>query len=174
MKWKSLSCVWLFATPRTVVHGILQARILEWVAFPFSKESSQPRDQTQVSCMQADSLPAELSGNKHYPYSFTKVIRLGARDGGWVWRHCASSCISTWGTVTHAMLLFTAQLCLTLWDPMHCSPWNSPGQNTGVDSLSLLQGSFPTQGLNLGFSHCRWIIYQLSYKRIPPLLFFFF
>ena len=32
-----------------IVHGILQARILEWVAFPFSKESSQPRDQTQVS-----------------------------------------------------------------------------------------------------------------------------
>ena len=30
-------------------HGILQARILEWVAFPFSKGSSQPRDQTQVS-----------------------------------------------------------------------------------------------------------------------------
>ena len=54
------------------------------------------------------------------------------------------------------------------------SPWNSAGQNTGVDSLSLLQGSFPTQGLNLGFSHCRWIIYQLSYKRIPHLLFFFF
>ena len=31
------------------VQGILQARILEWVAFPFSRESSQPRDQTQVS-----------------------------------------------------------------------------------------------------------------------------
>ena len=31
------------------VHGILQARILEWVAFLFSRESSQPRDQTQVS-----------------------------------------------------------------------------------------------------------------------------
>ena len=33
------------------VHGILQARILEWVALPFSRESSQPRDQTQVSCI---------------------------------------------------------------------------------------------------------------------------
>ena len=32
-------------------HGILQARILEWVAFPFSRGSSQPRDQTQVSCI---------------------------------------------------------------------------------------------------------------------------
>ena len=37
------------ATPWTVVHGILQARILEWVAFPFSRESSQPRDGAQVS-----------------------------------------------------------------------------------------------------------------------------
>ena len=33
------------------VHGILQARILEWVAFPFSRGSSQPREQTQVSCI---------------------------------------------------------------------------------------------------------------------------
>jgi len=34
-----------------IVHGILQARILEWVAFPLSRGSSQPRDQTQVSCL---------------------------------------------------------------------------------------------------------------------------
>ena len=37
--------------PHGRVHGILQARILEWVAIPFSKGSSQPRDQTQVSCI---------------------------------------------------------------------------------------------------------------------------
>ena len=48
-KWKSLSCVSHFVTPWTLVHGILQAKILEWVAFPFSRESSQPRDWTQVS-----------------------------------------------------------------------------------------------------------------------------
>ena len=42
------------------------------------------------------------------------------------------------------------------------SPWNSPGQNTGVGSLSLLQGIFPTQGLNPGLPHCRWILYQMS------------
>ena len=33
------------------IHGILQARILEWVVFPFSRGSSQPKDQTQVSCL---------------------------------------------------------------------------------------------------------------------------
>jgi len=37
--------------PGSSVHGILQARILEWVAMPFSRGSSQPRDQTQVSCI---------------------------------------------------------------------------------------------------------------------------
>ena len=38
------------------------------------------------------------------------------------------------------------------------SPWNSPGQNTGVGSLSLLQGIFPTQGSNPGLPHCRRIL----------------
>ena len=47
------------------------------------------------------------------------------------------------------------------------SPWNSPGQNTGVGSLSLFQGIFPTQGLKPGLPHCRWILYQLSHKRRP-------
>ena len=41
------------------------------------------------------------------------------------------------------------------------SPWNSPGQNTGVGSLSLLQGIFPTQGLNQGLLLCRQILYLL-------------
>ena len=39
------------ADPVTPVHGILEARILEWAALPFSRGSSQPRDQTQVSCV---------------------------------------------------------------------------------------------------------------------------
>ena len=41
------------------VHGILQAGILEWVTFPFSRGSSQPRDRAQVSCIVGDSLPTE-------------------------------------------------------------------------------------------------------------------
>ena len=44
------------------------------------------------------------------------------------------------------------------------SPWNPPGHNTGVGSLSLLQEIFPTQGSNLGLPHCRQILYQLSPK----------
>ena len=65
--WKSLSCVWLFATPRTIA---LQAplsmefsrQILEWVAIPFSRESSQSRDKTQLPTLQVDSLPSEPPG----------------------------------------------------------------------------------------------------------------
>ena len=44
------------------------------------------------------------------------------------------------------------------------SPWNFPGQNTRVGSLSLLQGILPTQGLNPDVPHCRQILYQLSHK----------
>ena len=46
--WKSLSCLTLCKPMDYTVHGTLQARILKWVAFPFSRGSSQPRDQTQV------------------------------------------------------------------------------------------------------------------------------
>ena len=62
------SHVWFFATLWTVTHqaplsmGFLQARTLEWVAMPSSRESFQPRDWTQVSHMAADSLPSEPKG----------------------------------------------------------------------------------------------------------------
>ena len=52
------SCLMLCDPMDYTVHGILQARIL-WVAFPYSRGSSKPRDQTQVSCIAGDSLPAE-------------------------------------------------------------------------------------------------------------------
>ena len=57
-KGKSLNSVWLYDPMDYIVHGILQARILEWVAFPFSKGSSQPRS----LALQANSLPAEPQG----------------------------------------------------------------------------------------------------------------
>ena len=58
----------------------------------------------------------------------------------------------------------------SLWSRGLYSPWNSPGQNTGMGSLSLLQGIFPTQGLKPGLPHCRWILYQLSHKWSPRIL----
>ena len=53
----------------------------------------------------------------------------------------------------------------SLWPHGLYSPWNSLGQNTGVCSLSLLEGIFSTQGLNPGVSHCGQILYQLRHKR---------
>ena len=50
------------------------------------------------------------------------------------------------------------------------SPWTSPGQDTGVGSLSLLQGIFPIQGCNPGLPHCTWILYQLSHKESTRIL----
>ena len=47
------------------------------------------------------------------------------------------------------------------------SPWNSPGQNAGVGSLSLLRGIFASQESNPGLPHCRLILYKLSHKGSP-------
>ena len=61
------------------------------------------------------------------------------------------------------------QSCETLQPHGLYSPWNSPGQNTGVGSLSLLLGIFLTQGSNPGPPHCRQILYQLSHKGSPVI-----
>ena len=58
----------------------------------------------------------------------------------------------------------------SLWPYELYSPWNSPGQNTGVGSFSLLQGIFPAQGSNPGLLHCRWTLYQLSHTGSPRIL----
>ena len=59
------------------------------------------------------------------------------------------------------------KLLIRVWlfaTPWTIQSWNSPGQNPGVGSLSLLQGIFPTQGSNLGLLHCRRILHQLSHQ----------
>ena len=80
------------------------------------------------------------------------------------------------------MLFWTSTPFQVLWNESHSvvsisllpherySPWNSPGQNTGVGSLSLLQGIFPTQGSNPGLPHCRQILSQLSHQGSPSTL----
>ena len=70
-KYLLLSHVWLFATLWTVAHqaplsmGILQARILEWVAMPSSRGSSQPRDWTQVSHIAGRFFTSWATGEAH-------------------------------------------------------------------------------------------------------------
>ena len=76
--------------------------------------------------------------------------------------------------IYYYILILQSGSCLvvsnSLWPHGLYSLWNSPGQNTGVGSLSLLQGIFPTQGSNPGLPHCRWILYQLSHKGSPRIL----
>ena len=72
-------------------------------------------------------------------------------------------------TITCLLCLVT-QLCLTLCDPMGCSPpdssvhGDSTGKNTGVGCHAFLDGIFPTEGLNPGLLHHRWILYRLSHQ----------
>ena len=71
------------------------------------------------------------------------------------------------------MKVKVARSCLTLLDPMgysHQAPLSMEysRQDTGVDSHSLLQGIFPTQGSNPGLPHFGWILYHLSHKEEKP------
>ena len=69
-------------------------------------------------------------------------------------------------------LCLVTQWCLTLCDPIDCSPpgsfvhGNSPDKNTRVGFHALLQGIFPTQGLNSGLPHWKQILYHLSHFRL--------
>ena len=70
------------------------------------------------------------------------------------------------------MCVLVAQLCPKLCDSMECSQLPSFSvrgilKNTGVDCHFLLQGIFPTQGLDLGLLHCRQILYRLSHQGSP-------
>jgi len=57
------------------VHGILQARILEWIAFPFSRGSSQPRDQTQVSRIAGGFFTSWATREAHVIYNPLEILQ---------------------------------------------------------------------------------------------------
>ena len=154
------------------VHGILQARILEWIAMPSSRDLPNPGMEPRFPKLQKDSLPFE-------PGFLTKVAFFGS----------LSILVSFWQLVTgkKISIFILKQLfllrCLeksvsrsvvsdSLWPHglylarLLC-PWGSPGKNTGVCCHALLQGIFPTQGLIPGLQHCRQILYHLSYQGKP-------
>ena len=123
-------------------QGILQARTLEWVAFPFSSRSSPPRDQTQVS---------RIAGG-----FFTSWATREAQEywSGWLFPSPAD--------LPHPGIKPRSPALLA--DSLPAEPQRKP-KNTGVGSLSLLQQIFPTEESNWGLLHCRRILYQLSYER---------
>ena len=74
--------------------------------------------------------------------------------------------------VYHLQLVVLLCTSLWKWKSLNCvrllaTPWNFPGQNTGVGSLSLFRDIFPTQESNPCLPHCRRILYQLSHKGSP-------
>ena len=154
----SVICLTLCDHKDYTVHGILQARILEGVAIPFSRgiiptQGSNPGLPHyrwilyQLSCQQSPRILEWVA----YPFS-----RRSSQPSN----QTRVSCIAgkKWKSLSSVWLFET------LWI---YSPWNSPGQNTGVGSHSLLQGIFPNQGSNPGLSYCRQILYQLSHQGSP-------
>ena len=76
----TLSC-WTLCDPMDhTVHGILQARILEWIAFPFSRGSSQPRDQTQVSHVTGRFYQLSHKGS---PLDFKTILENYGNQNSW-------------------------------------------------------------------------------------------
>ena len=86
--------------------------------------------------------------------------QIGCQGGGWGWKGFE---LGVWDQqMQTGIWVLATQSCPTLYDPMDCRPlcpWNSPGKKTGVGCHFLLQGTFPTQGSNLGLPHCRQTLY---------------
>ena len=115
-------------------------RILKWVAHPFSWASSWHRNWVGVSCISGGFFTSWAT--REPPEKAGKKVKVKV-----------------------------SQSCPTLHDPMDLNnPRNSPSQNTGVGSLSLLQRIFPAQGSNPGLPHCRWILCQMSHKGSSRML----
>ena len=81
--------------------------------------------------------------------------------------------MSSLHALIHCAMQLLAQLCPTLCDPEDCSPpgssvhGDSPSKHMGVGCHALLQGIIPTQGMNPGLPHSRWILYPLSHQGSP-------
>ena len=101
--------------------------------------------------------------NEHvaFTFHFPKCVEISSPSVSF-----SPFCLSWWVSERESRSVMSD----SLRPPGLYSPWNSPGQNTRVGSLSLLQGIFPTQGSNLGLPrlpHCRQILYQLNHQGSP-------
>ena len=126
------SCLTLCDPIDYTVCEILQARILEWVAFPFCRGFSQPRDWTQVS---------HIAG-----WFFTSWATREAQE---YWSECPIPSPADLPYLGIELGSPTLQA-----DSLPAEPQGKP-KNTGVSSLSLLQWLFPAQQMNQGLLHCR-------------------
>ena len=100
------------------VHGVLQARILEWVAYPFSSGSSQPRNQTGSPELREDSLPAELPGKPpenvgHWSLCSSAFSKLSL----YIWKFLVYILLklNLKGFVHNLTSLWNEHNCMTVW-----------------------------------------------------------
>ena len=136
---RSMDC----SPPGFTVYGILQARIMEWVAMPSSRGSSQPRDWTHVSYVSCTGRQVlTTSATWEAPQHMSNRIH----SLEWMWVYCEV-----------CQLLSRVWIFVTPWTEAHQAPlsWDSPGMNTGMGCHALLQRISPIQGLNPGLPHCR-------------------
>ena len=164
--------------------GILQARILEWAAIPFSRGSSQPRGRTQVSCVAGGFfLPSQPPG-KPNSRDWTYINHVD-RESEWevkVIQSCPTFCNPMefsrpleWVAIPFSRGSSQPRnqtLVSCTVGRLPVEPQGKP-KNTGVGSLSFLQQIFPTQESNWGLLHCRRILYQLNYEGSPRVRKFF-
>ena len=80
--WKTVDC----SSQGSSAHGILQARILEWVAMPSFRGSSQPRDRTGSPVLQTDSLPSDPQGSPVFILFEFSVDLCGVQCAFWTYR----------------------------------------------------------------------------------------
>ena len=119
-EWKSLSHVWLFVNPWTTQSGILQARILEWVAFPFSRGSFQSRNWNQVYC-----IAGEGNGN---PFQYSCLETPMDREA---WQAAVHEGAKSWTRLSD--FTFTFMHWRRKWQP---TPVFLPGESQGWRSLA--------------------------------------
>ena len=125
--WKSLSWVRLFGTPWTVVDGILQARILEWVPYPFSSGSSQRINWTRVSCIAGRFFTSWATREAQefwngYPIPFPTMFLT--QESNWGLLHCRQIFFTNWATTE--VYLPGKSICITL--PQTMLIYSAPGQ----------------------------------------------
>ena len=136
------------------VHGIFQARVLEWGA-----------SYTLVILETVGSLNYEnLPHVDSFHHTISKIPCSLILSLFFNRKHFA--CQDTTSSSSRLVVPNSLQLH-ELYPTRLLRPCNSPGKNTGVGSHFLLQGIFPTQGLNPGLLHCRQILYILSHQGSP-------
>ena len=138
--------------PGSFVHGIFQARILEWVAISFSRGSFQPKDRNHVSWVSCQWKWKSLSCVQLFATPWTVSVDFSRTEYWSGWPFLSPGYLPNPG-IEHRSPALQAH-------SLPAEPQGKP-KNTGVGSLSHLPQIFMTQKSNRGLLHCRQILYQL-------------